>query len=66
MDFLCFNHKYPLTCLIIKREFKKLWGKVRSEDITVKCPDSGCGMEITYSIKIKEYKNASRLRKVCR
>ncbi len=51
MDFLCFNHKYPLSCLVIKREFKKMWGRVRSEDITVRCPE--CGMEIIYSIKIK-------------
>ena len=54
MDFLCFNHEYPLCCPIIKREFRKVWGKVRYEDITVRCPE--CGREITYSIKIKSYK----------
>lgn len=58
MDLLCFNHEYPLNCLVTKREFKKVWGMVRSLDITVRCPE--CGMEIIYSFKIKRYKGAIR------
>ena len=54
MEFLCFNHRYPLDCLIIKREFKTRWGKVNREDITVRCPE--CGMEKTHSILIRGYK----------
>ena len=53
MDFMCFNHTYPLMCVVIKREFKKTWGRVSREEITVKCPD--CGMEITYCFKVKRY-----------
>ncbi len=54
MNLLCFNHKYPLTCVVEGQEFKKgLWGKVNRLEITCRCP--GCGMRLVYSFKIERY-----------
>ena len=55
-NFLCFNHKYPLHCIVDKREFKKRWGKVNRLEISCHCPE--CNMRLTYTIKVQGYKYA--------
>ena len=55
MDLICFNHKYPLVCIVDERKFKKnIWGKVNRLEITCHC--SECGMGLIYSVKVKRSK----------
>lgn len=54
MNLMCFKHKYPLVTIVKETKFKKFLGRVRSMDVDCYCPD--CGMEITYSFKVKKYR----------
>ena len=52
LDYKCFNHKYPLSCIVEKEEPKKnIWGKVNRLEVTCRCPE--CDMSLRFSFKVK-------------
>lgn len=53
--FTCFNHKYPLVCVEGDPKFKKnILGRVCRVETPCRCPE--CGMELIYTIHIKNYR----------